>query len=98
MMNRDFVLMTLKQHQADLTAFGIKSLAVFGSVARGDAEPGSDIDIMVTFFQKPATFDAYMDVKIYLEDLLDNPVDLVIADSLHPRLQHYVNKDALYVT
>jgi len=97
-MDRDLVLKTLKQHQVDLTALGVKSLAVFGSVARGDAEPGSDIDILVAFYQTPVTFDAYMDVKIYLEDLLDNAVDLVISESLHPRLKHYVNQDAVHVT
>jgi predicted nucleotidyltransferase len=98
MMDRDIVLLTLKQHQTALAAFGVKSLAVFGSLARGEAEPGSDIDFLVTFTQTPVTFDDYMDVKIYLEDLLENPIDLVIADSVHPRLQPYINKDKLYVT
>jgi len=97
-MDCDLVLTTLKQHQADLTAFGVKSLAIFGSVARGDAESGSDIDILVAFHQKPVTFDIYMDVKLYLEDLLDNAVDLVISESLHPRLKKYVNQDAVHVT
>ena len=76
---------------------GVKSLAVFGSVARGEAIVGSDIDILVAF-QDPITFDRFMDVKIYLEDLLGYSVDLVISDVLHPRLKPYVEQDAVYVT
>ena len=98
MMDCDLVLKNLKQHQSDLTEFGVKSLAVFGSVARGDAESGSDIDLLVAFHQTPVTFDVYMDVKLYLEDLLDNAVDLVISESMHPRLKQYENQDAVHVT
>jgi len=96
-MDRDVVLKILQQRQDDLTAFGVKSLAVFGSVARGEASMKSDIDLLITFRQTPVTFDAYMDVKIYLEDLLDSAVDLVLAESLHPRLKPFVHKDAVYV-
>ncbi len=96
-MNRDEILTLLKQHKPDLTAIGVKSLAVFGSVARDEADVGSDIDILVTFRDTPVTFDAYMDLKIYLEDLLDNPVDLVIAEALHARIKPFVQQDAVYV-
>jgi len=98
MMDCDLVLKTLKKHQSDLSENGVKSLAVFGSVARGEAEIESDIDILVAFHQAPVTFDVYMDVKIYLEDLLDNAVDLVISESMHPRLKQYVDQDAVHVT
>jgi len=97
-MDCKMVLAKLKKHQADICALGVKSFAVFGSAARGEAESESDIDMLVTFSESPVTFDAYMDVKIYLEDLLDVPVDLVIAESLHPRLKPYVDQDAVHVT
>ena len=96
-MNRDKILKILQQHQAKLTEIGVKSLAVFGSVARGEADAESDLDILIDFNQKPVTFDIYMDVKIYLEDLLDVPVDLVVSASLHPRVKPFVNQDAVYV-
>ena len=97
MTDRDLILKTLQKHQADLNALGIKSLALFGSVARDEAEAGSDIDILITFRQTPVTFDAYMDVKIFLEDLLETPVDLVIAEALHARIKPFVQQDAVYV-
>ena len=96
-MDRNQVLTILKNHQEELIALGVKSLAVFGSVARDEAEMGSDIDILVTFSESPVTFDTYMDVKIYLEDLLENAVDLVVAEALHPRIKPFVNQDAVYV-
>jgi len=96
-MDRDQVLTILTKNQTELTEIGVKSLAVFGSVARGEADADSDIDILVDFRQTPITFDAYMDVKIYLEDLLDVPVDLVVSASLHPRVKPFVNQDAVYV-
>ena len=97
MMNRDLILTILQKHQDDLSALGVKSLAVFGSVARNEADAESDIDILVTFRDIPVTFDAYMDVRIYLEDLLKTPVDLVIAELLHSRIKPFVQQDAVYV-
>ena len=55
-MQRDTILQTLKQHQTALTDLGVRSLALFGSVARDEATPTSDIDILVEF-EPPITFD-----------------------------------------
>ena len=96
-MDRVQILSTIRQNQPALTRLGVKKLAVFGSVVRGEATSNSDIDILVTF-QGSITFDRYMDLKIYLEDLLGYSVDLVISDVLHPRLKPYVEGDAVYVT
>lgn len=96
-MNREQVIKILKQNQAALTELGVKSLVVFGSVARDEASADSDLDILIEFDRKPVTFDVYMDVKIYLEDLLDVTVDLVVAETLHPRVKTFVSRDAVYV-
>ncbi len=96
-MDRDQILSLIQQNQPELDRLGVKSLAVFGSVARGEATMESDIDILVAL-QDPVTFDRYMDVKIYLEDLLGFSVDLVISDVMHPRIKPYVEQDAVYLT
>jgi len=75
---------------------GVKSLAVFGSTARNEAAPSSDIDILVIFDSSP-TFDQYIETKFYLEDLLDCKVDLVIQDGLKPLIRKEVEKEAIYV-
>ncbi len=96
-MQRDTILQTLKQHQTALEDLGVRSLALFGSVARDEATPTSDVDILVEF-EPPITFDRYMDVKFYLEDHLGKKVDLVSWKSLKPQLKEMVEKEAVYVS
>ena len=95
-MERDLILELLRAHRTDLDAIGVKSLAVFGSVARGAASPESDVDILVEFHQS-ATFDGYMQTKFYLEDLLGCPVDLVVRQAIKPRMLPMVEREAIYV-
>ena len=80
----------------DLEYFKLKTLAVFGSVARDEARQDSDVDILVEF-QGPATFNGYMDLKFFLEDLLGCPVDLVTRKSVRPRVKAQIESEAQYV-
>ena len=60
--------------------FGVRKIGIFGSSARGEAGPASDIDVLVEL--EDPTFDRYMDLKFFLEDLFGRPCDLVLEDSL----------------
>jgi predicted nucleotidyltransferase len=95
-MQRDIVLTTLKQHRTALRKLGVRSLALFGSVARNEATSISDIDIVVEF-ETPITFDRYMDVKFYLEDHLGEKIDLVSWNSLKPQIRAQVEQEAIHV-
>lgn len=77
--------------------YGVARIGVFGSVARGEDTPASDIDILVEFREGEETFDHFMDLKFYLEDLLGRRTDLVIADTLKPRIQNAVLSEVVYV-
>jgi hypothetical protein len=94
---RDRILDTLKAHRADLARLGVTTLALFGSVARNEAHENSDIDLLVEL-KSPLTFDCYMDVKLYLEDLLGTKVDLVTSKSLRPQIRAAVQREAICVT
>ena len=96
-MQREEVLRILGQNQQVLKDFGVKSLAIFGSVARDEATPDSDVDILVQF-DRPVTFDLYMDVKFYLEDNLGTRVDLVSKLTLKPLIRPQVQREAIYVS
>ena len=87
----------LRAHRGDLSRFGVKSLAVFGSLARGEARPESDADVLVEF-HGPTTFDQYMELKFYLEGLLGRRVDLVTPKALRPSLLERIAREAVYVT
>jgi uncharacterized protein len=95
--NRDQALKLLAEHKADLARrFGVAELALFGSTARGDARPDSDIDILVSF-DGPSTSQRYFGVQFYLEDLLGRPVDLVTRKALRRELASYVEREAIRV-
>lgn len=95
-MQRAQVMTVLRAHRADIERFGVRSLALFGSTARDEATAESDVDILVEF-AGPATFDNCMGLKLYLDDVLGVPVDLVTRRALHPKLALRVLGDAIRV-
>jgi len=76
--------------------FSVKTLSIFGSAARGEMADGSDVDILVAFDQK-ASFDLFMDLKFYLEELLGTPVDLVTDKALRPQVRKAIEEELINV-
>jgi predicted nucleotidyltransferase len=76
--------------------FGVRSLSLFGSVARDEARPDSDVDLLVDF-DGPTTFDGHMGLLVYLEDLLGCHVDVVTAKGLKPRLRPLIDQNLVRV-
>ncbi len=70
------ILRLLEQHHSELAYFGVQKIGLFGSYRRGDPTGESDMDFLVVL-DKPS-FDSYMGVKIFLEDLFGCKVDLVL--------------------
>ena len=77
--------------------FGVKEIGIFGSYARSEQEEQSDIDILVEFKNGYKTFDNYMDLKDFLENLLGIDVDLVVKTALKPRLKEVILQEVVYV-
>ena len=95
-LDRDDIISIL-QEQMVRSRFGIKSLFLFGSVARNKSTPESDLDFVVDF-DGVITFDRYMDLKIFLEDLFCKKIDLAIEDSLKPQIRQKILEEAIDVT
>ena len=76
--------------------FGVRSLALFGSLAREEARPDSDVDVLVEF-DGPTTFDGHVGLLVYLEDLLGRRVDVVTAKGLKPRMRPLIDRDLVRV-
>jgi predicted nucleotidyltransferase len=89
------ILKMLENHRADLRRMNVRKIGLFGSYRRGDAVPESDMDFLVAL-DKP-TFDSYMDVKFFLEDLFDCRVDLVMEETIKPRLRPHILGEVIYV-
>jgi hypothetical protein len=95
MRSGEAILALLQTHKDVLRhRFSAQRIGLFGSCARGGGRPDSDIDILVELGEP--TFDHYMDLKFYLEDLLGAPVDLVLADCVKPRLQPIIAREVVY--
>ena len=93
---RQQVITLTQAHQADLQALGVKSLALFGSVARDEATPESDVDFLVEFAIEATLFDLFQ-VRHYLENLLGRQVDLGTRTALKAHLREPVTKDLVRV-
>jgi uncharacterized protein len=89
-MKQDVVLQILAQKNTELTKqFGVKSLLLFGSVARDEATTASDVDLLVEF-NRPVGYFGLFALQDYLEKLLGCPVDLGTPDSLKPYIRERV--------
>jgi predicted nucleotidyltransferase len=96
-MKQDTLLQTLKQKNAELTTkFGVKSLSLFGSVARNEATSTSDVDLLVEF-NRPMGYFGLFALQDYLEKLLGCPVDLGTPDSLKPYIKERIQGELIRV-
>ena len=95
--SKDEVLALLREHKPVLAErFGVVELALFGSTVRDEANPESDIDILVSLRGARGWRSGYSDVLHYLEDLFDRRIDLVVESDLRAELRPYIEADAVY--
>ncbi len=96
--NLSDVLRTLRAHEAELRQQGVRHAAVFGSVARGDARAGSDVDVLVDLDpERPIGIFEYARLKLYVSELLGGSGDVVNRRTLKPLLRDSVLRDAVNV-
>ncbi|KAB8334266.1 nucleotidyltransferase [Scytonema tolypothrichoides VB-61278] len=93
-MKRDEVLAIVAAHRQQLQAMGVKSLELFGSVARDEAGPDSDVDFLVEF-DRPVGLFEFIEVRLYLEDVLGCSVDMGTQNALREHLREPVLKDVI---
>lgn len=90
------ILSVLEKNQSSLRALGINKIGLFGSFARGEQRPDSDIDLLVEFESGKKTFDNFMELSFFLEEALRSKIDLVTVESLSPYIGPYILREVEY--
>ena len=96
-MNREEAITRLRQHKADLKRLGVEHLYLFGSIARGEDNNGSDIDLFFDYEKGKFGLFELMDVKAYAARILERETDIMTRDSLHKMLRPAIEASALRV-
>lgn len=97
-MRRNEAITQLKRHAETVKALGATSLYLFGSAARDEAQPDSDIDLFIDY-DRNSRFNAFdlVGIKQYLEQALGIEVDVTTRDGLHPMLRSDIERSAVRV-
>jgi predicted nucleotidyltransferase len=91
------VLAIVKKNKTFLKErFGVKKIGVFGSVARGEAKEKSDVDVLVEFESTKKSFDNFMELCFFLEDLFGKKVDLITTTGLDKYVRPYVEREVIW--
>ncbi len=96
-MDRDQVLATLRRHSTDLKRLGASRLFLFGSVAKGEAQPGSDVDLFLDFESPDFSLIELVAINDRIAELLGVRADVTSRRSIHPRLRASIETSAIQV-
>ncbi len=88
--SKDEILTRIQLHRERIQALGVERLGIFGSFVRGEQGGESDVDLLVEFRQGDKTFDHFMELSFFLEELLERRVELVTPEALSPYLGPYI--------
>ena len=96
--NKSDVVTRLREHQSGMAEFGVRTIGIFGSFARDEATVDSDVDVLVEFEPEQKTFDNFMNLSFFLEDILQRRVELVTTSSLSSHIGPRILASVEYVT
>jgi hypothetical protein len=94
-MGRDEIIRTLQQHMTEIRGHGVSRPGIFGSLARGQEKPDSDVDILVEL-DRPIGLFEFASLQRYLESLIERSVDLAMPDALRPEMREAILAEAVY--
>jgi hypothetical protein len=94
---KEHVFTLLQDHAHQIRQFGVKRLGLFGSFVRQQHDAESDVDVLVEFVPEHKTFDAFMQLASFLEEIFERRVELVTTESLSPYIGPHILKEVEYV-
>ncbi len=96
--NKEQLFSLLNQHRQQLKRLGVKRFGLFGSFVRGQQQQQSDVDLLVEFEPGQKSFDNFMRLAFFLEELLGRKVDLVTPESLSPHIGPHILREVEYAS
>jgi predicted nucleotidyltransferase len=98
MTSKDYIISTIQTHKGLLKKMGLQSVGIFGSYGSNNQSDSSDIDILIDFYPEQETFDNYMAICDYLENLFKNEkLDIVTKNGLSPYIGPKILEEVIYV-
>ncbi|MGI8640659.1 MAG: nucleotidyltransferase family protein [Pyrinomonadaceae bacterium] len=94
--DKDQIFSRLREHQTEIRRFGVRRFGLFGSFLRGMQTGQSDVDLLVEFESGQKSFDNFMRLGFFLEDLLERKVDLITPESLSPHIGPKILREVEY--
>ena len=94
---KENVLELIRSNQDKIRSYGVRKLGLFGSFVRGEQKPESDIDLLVEFQQDKKSFDNFIQLAFFLEEILESRVELITIDALSPYIGPHIIKEVEYV-
>lgn len=94
--SKEELLTIISEHQHQIKDFGVKRCGIFGSVVRSKQTARSDVDVLVEFEPNQKTFDNFMRLALFLEELFGRKVDLVTVESLSPYIGPHILQEVEY--
>jgi predicted nucleotidyltransferase len=95
--NKRTLISLLKANSQKLKSYGVSSLSIFGSFISGKLDVDSDVDLLVDFDPSQKSYDNFMDLSFFLEDLLGRKVELVTPQSLSKYIGSHILKQAEHI-
>jgi predicted nucleotidyltransferase len=96
--DKNSILKTLADNHNRLRQYGVNKIGLFGSYLRNEATPNSDIDLLVDIKKEKKTFQNFMGLNYFLEELLHHKVELVTIQSLSPYIGPHILKTVEYAS
>ncbi|MDP2210017.1 MAG: nucleotidyltransferase family protein [Bacteroidota bacterium] len=96
--NKSNIFHILLLNKEKILNYGARRLGLFGSFVRGEQKESSDIDFLVEFIPGKKTYDNFINLVYFLEELFGKEVELVTPESLSPYLKPYIEREIEYVT
>ena len=92
--SKEAILSLLRINRSKIRRFGVAKLSLFGSFLTNRFHADSDVDLLVEFYPGQKTYDNFMELSFFLEDLLGRRVELVTPQSLSPYIGPHILKEA----